>query len=298
MKDLSGVFTALVTPFRGGPAERPAIDEASLRRLTRQQIEGGVQGLVVAGTTAESPTLSNEERRLIFQIVKDEAAGRVPLMLGTGSNDTAQAVAWTREARELGADAALVVVPYYNKPPQRGIVAHYKAVAAAAPIPIVLYNVPSRTITGMDVETIAELSRVSNIVGVKEATGDLAFGARVIAACERDFLVTSGDDASAFELMLAGAKGVISVASHVLPEVFAGFCRRARNGDRTVSADYGKWLELVQYLYCEPNPMPVKEAMRQMGVIESAEMRLPLVPLAEPFALELGRQLRALGLVQ
>lgn len=294
MKDLSGVFTALVTPF----SPSGEIDEASLKRLVRRQLDEGIQGFVVAGTTAESPTLSDEERRRLFALVRAESEGRAPVILGTGSNDTAQSIAWTKEAAELGADAALVVVPYYNKPPQRGMIAHYKAIAAASRIPILLYNVPGRTIAKMEVETIAELSRVPGIVGVKEATGDVAFGRRVIEACGPNFLVTSGDDATAFELALHGGKGVISVASHVMPRQFVDFCARARKGDASVSAEYAKWLDLVNYLYCEANPIPVKTALWQMGAIDSPAMRLPLTPLEEPHVSELRRRLSAMGLAR
>lgn len=292
MKDLSGVLTALITPFRG-----TEIDEASLRSLVRQQLAGGIKGFVVCGTTAESPTLTDAERRRLFAIVKSEAGEGVTLVLGTGSNDTAQSIAWTKEAGELGADAVLVVAPYYNKPPQRGIVAHFKAIAAASRVPVILYNVPSRTIVRMDVETIAELSRVSNIVGVKEASGDLAFGKQVLDACGPDFLVTSGDDATAFDLALLGAQGVISVASHVMPRQFVDLCARARKKDPSVVAEYRNWLDLVNFLFVEANPIPLKTALWQMGVIASPDLRLPLVQLGELHAAEMKRKLAAAGLV-
>ena len=294
MKDMSGTLTALVTPFK----PNGEIDEASLARLVRQQMDGGVRGFVVCGTTAESPALTEDERALLFRLVRAEAGGDATVMMGTGSNSTAQTIAWTRRAAELGADAALVVAPYYNKPPQRGLVAHFTAVAEASSIPIMLYNVPSRTVVKMEVETIAELSRLPNVFGVKEATGDLEFGRRAIAAVSKQFLVTSGDDATAIELALIGGQGVISVASHVLPRQFVELIARARRGDETASQDFEKYLDLVNYLFCEANPIPVKTALWQMGVIDSPTMRLPLVPLETSRVDEMGRKLRKLGLAR
>lgn len=292
MKSLSGVFTALVTPFRDG-----AVDAASLRKLVKFQLDKGVEGFVINGTTAESPCLTKKERTEIFEIVRAESAGRVPLVMGTGSNNTFDTIEATRAAESLGADAALVVVPYYNKPPQRGLLAHYKAVAAGGRLPVLLYNVPGRTITRLEAETIAELSHVPNIIGVKDATGDIAFGKRVLEKSKQGFLVTSGDDASCLELTEAGGSGVISVASHILPEKFIMWNRAAREGGGAWKADFDKHRALIDYLYIEANPIPVKTALYLMGVIASPEMRLPLVKLEEPHVSELKKKMQAMGLV-
>lgn len=292
MKDLSGVLTALVTPFRAG-----AVDVVSLKRLVRFQMDRGIDGFVVNGTTAESPCLTKQERREIFEVVRQESGGKLPLVMGTGSNNTAETIEATREAEDLGADAALVVVPYYNKPPQRGLSAHYRAVAAASRLPVLLYNVPGRTISRLETETIAELSHVSGIVGVKEASGDLDFDKKVLAMCRPGFLVTSGDDATYLSLTEIGGGGVISVASHILPEQFVSWHRRARAHDGTWRDEFGRYKDLIDYLYVEANPIPVKTALHLMGVIDTPEMRLPLVPLQEPHVSELRSKMHAVGLL-
>lgn len=292
MKNFSGVFTALVTPFRDG-----ALDTSSLKKLVKFQLDKGVEGFVINGTTAESPCLTQNERREIFEIVRVESGGKVPLVLGTGSNNTADTIEATREAEKLGADAALVVVPYYNKPPQRGLIAHYKAVAASSSLPVLLYNVPGRTITKLEAESIAELSRVPGIIGVKEATGDITFGRRVIAESKPGFLVTSGDDATYLELTEAGGVGVISVASHILPDKFVVWNRQARERGGAWKADFEKHRDLIDYLYVEANPIPVKTALFLMGIIATPEMRLPLVPLLEPHVSELRKKMQVAGLL-
>ncbi len=292
MKDLSGVFTALVTPFRDG-----AVDTPSLEKLVRFQLDRGVEGFVINGTTAESPCLGKKEKADIFRVVRAESGGQVPLVMGTGSNNTAETIEATREAEALGADAALVVVPYYNKPPQRGLVAHYKAVAAASGLPVLLYNVPGRTIARLEVETIAQLSLAPNIAGIKEATGDVAFGRRVIAESRPGFLVTSGDDATFPELAEAGGAGVISVASHILPDKFVSWSRMARSRAGGWKADFDEHRPLIDELYVEANPIPVKTALFLMGVIATPEMRLPLVPLGEPHVGDLKKKMRSAGLL-
>lgn len=292
MKDFSGVYTALITPFYNGD-----VDEVSLRRLVRQQLDAGVHGLVVSGTTGESPTLSADEKKNIFSLIKSEVAGQVPLVVGTGSNSTAATVAATRLAHDWGADAALVVVPYYNKPPQRGLFQHFQKVAEASDLPIILYNVPSRTITRLEKETVVELSRVRGIVGIKEATGDMEFGRALLAECKSGFAITSGDDGSFLSLALLGGAGVISVASHLFAKEFAKWFLQARAGETEPLNEFQRIQELNDFLYCEANPIPLKMALKLTGVIRSAELRLPLVELSEPNTMRLRELLLKAGLL-
>jgi 4-hydroxy-tetrahydrodipicolinate synthase len=288
----SGILTALVTPFWSGE-----IDWESLRKLVRAQLDGGVQGLVVGGTTAESPTLSGDEKRKLFEFVKSEVASAVPLVMGTGSNSTAETVQATRAAKEWGAAAALVVVPYYNKPPQRGLVAHFRAVAQASDLPVILYNVPSRTITALSLESIVELSRVPGIVAIKEASGDLRFGQQI--AQQTQLLLSSGDDGSALALAGVGGRGVISVISHLIPREFTELFKLAVGGDavtaqRRFDEKYGG---LNSHLYCEANPIPVKYALWKMGILRSPELRLPLIELDPTHRSLMDQHLRSGGLL-
>lgn len=292
MKDFSGIFTALVTPFYKGEA-----DEESLKKIVRHQLDRGVSGFVVSGTTAESPCLTEAEKKRIFNLVRGEVAGQVPLIVGTGTNNTHEAIEWTKAAEAWGADAALVVVPYYNKPPQRGLIQHYKAIAESTKLPVILYNVPSRTVTRLEVDTIAELSHVKNIVGIKEATGDIEVGKKIMKACRPGFMMTSGDDGTFLNLTLEGGQGAISVASHILPKEFSSWCVRARKGDKSVLEEFEKIRALNDYLYVEANPIPVKAALFLMGLIRSPEMRLPLVSLGEPHMSELKNKLKSAGLL-
>ena len=286
MKDMSGVLTALVTPFRDGD-----IDESSLRRLVQWQMQEGVQGFVVLGTTAESPCLREAERERIFRIVQEEVAGRLPLVVGTGSNCTEQTITWTQQAQAWGADAALVVVPYYNKPPQRGLLAHFRAVADAVKIPTIVYNVPGRTVTKLELPTVVELSQHQNILGIKESTGDLEFGAAIRKQARAGFKIWSGDDGTTIDLILGGADGVISVLSHLIPRTFARLCQEARQGDHTASARFQKFSHLTELLFVEGSPIAVKAGLFAMGKLASAELRLPLLqaPLAaqEPLLSEM-----------
>lgn len=292
MKDFSGVFTALITPFKDGE-----IDWTSLRKLVRQQLDAGINGFVICGTTGESPTLSADEKTRLFDFVKVEAAGQVPLVMGTGTNSTEGSVRATQAAAKQGADAALVVVPYYNKPPQRGLFQHYQKIAECSELPVILYNVPGRTVARLELDTIAELSRLPNIIGIKEATGDVEFGARVVKECREDFLMTSGDDGSYLDLIMAGGRGVISVGSHILPKKFVDWCARARRGDVTAKDEFIDFSDLNSYLYVEANPIPVKMALHLMGIIESPELRLPMTRLTEPFTKELKNKMSQAGLL-
>jgi 4-hydroxy-tetrahydrodipicolinate synthase len=287
LKQFYGVFTALVTPFNKGE-----VDYHSLKSLIKFQLDRGIDGLVVNGTTGESPTLSIEEMERIFQTVKAEVGGQVPIILGTGSNSTKVTVDRTIQAGAMGADAALVVVPYYNKPTQQGLVEHYRATAEKSRIPVIAYNVPGRTITRIELETFKEIAQLPNVIGVKEATGDVEFGKNVMKAVGPDFLVTSGDDGTCLQLMLEGGHGVISVASNILPDVFVGLAKRAMSGDKSVIAEYEKYKTMVDSLYIESNPIPVKAALQILGVIRSAEMRLPLTTATE------STQAKLAGLIQ
>lgn len=292
MKDFSGIFTALITPFKNG-----AIDFGSLKRLVRSQLDAGINGFVISGTTAESPTLSDDEKVELFKFVQSETAGHVPLIMGTGSNSTADTIQATRAAEKLGADAALVVVPYYNKPPQRGLFQHYQKVAECSSLPVVLYNVPSRTVARLELETIRELARLPNVVGIKEATGDIEFGRKISSACGADFLLTSGDDGTFLDLIPVGGRGSIAVASHIMPKQFVSWCKRMRAGDQSARQEFSGFAELIAYLYVEANPIPVKMACHLMGLIDSPELRLPLVSLSEPCTAELKSKMLAAGLL-
>lgn len=289
---LRGVFTALITPFAGGE-----IDWESLRKLVRFQLDGGVHGLVIGGTTAESPTLTRDEKQKLFSFVRSEVAGAVPLVMGTGSNSTAETIQSTLAAREWGAAAALVVVPYYNKPPQRGLVAHFRSVAESSELPVILYNVPSRTMTALSLESIVALSRISNVVAIKEASGDLKFGQEI--SQKTQLLLSSGDDGTALSLAGVGGRGVISVISHLIPREFTQLMQLATQGEHVVAQQRfdEKFGALNSHLYCEANPIPVKYAMWRMGIIKSPELRLPLMELESSHRGNMDQLLRSGGLL-
>jgi len=290
---LTGVITALVTPF-----EKGEIDFASLKRLIKMQLDQGIQGFVVNGTTAESPALSKAEVRQLFDFVKSEVAGQVPLIVGTGSNSTAGTAEFTREAGGWKPDAVLVVVPYYNKPPQRGLLAHFREAAKASPVPVILYNVPSRTVAGFEPETIVELSRDEKIVGIKEATGNMELLGRIQAQAAREFILLSGDDGSCVEFCARGGHGVISVSSHIIGQDMLRFIQRAQDKDQNSASEYqSKYADFMKWLYIEANPIPVKMALHWMGVLSSPELRLPLVALDEKFHKEFKECLKKLALL-
>jgi len=291
-KNFEGVTTALVTPFKRG-----RVDLVSLKRLVRHQLDNGIAGFVVSGTTGESPTLEKSEVEQIFKTVRKASDGAVPILLGTGTNDTKETVARTKAAKKLGADGALVVTPYYNKPPQRGLVAHYKEIAKNAGLPIILYNVPGRTGVSLSAETIIELSRVKNIAGIKEASGTLELLEGVLSQVPAGFLLVSGEDGSAMDFMTSGGRGVISVVSHVIPKAFVELARRACGKDKTSAHEYEKYKDLLRLMSAEPNPMPVKMALHLMGLIDSPEVRLPLVTLSNEGKTELRQELLRLGVI-
>lgn len=268
----TGVYTALVTPFKNGQ-----VDEASLLKLVQQQLKAGVHQFVVNGTTAESPTLSEEESLGILKLVTKAAGSSATIMFGSGSNNTKKTVEFSQKAVAAGAKSLLVVVPYYNKPPQQGLYEHFKTIADEAGAPILLYNVPGRTITSLEVDTIQKLSQHKNICGIKEATGNLEFGQKILSACGPNWNVLSGDDETCLDLKKLGGQGVISVCSHIMPRKMSEWFSGAVN--ESALNDFRGSVELIRSLYITANPIPVKAALHIMGVIESDEMRLPLCRL-------------------
>jgi len=288
-----GTYTAIVTPFRDG-----RIDDESLRSLVRAQVAAGVAGIVPCGSTGESATLTHDEHERVISIAIEEAAGRIQVIAGTGSNSTAEACRLTRFAKDAGADAALLISPYYNKPTQHGHVLHYRAVAEESGLPIIVYNIPSRTGVNMLPETIAEMSEVANIVGIKEASGSLEQVARIIHSCRPGFAVLSGDDALTLPMMAVGAHGVISVISNLLPDRQAALVAAAAAGDyRTARKIHYELLPLLDLLFVETNPIPIKTAMALVGAIRRDEMRLPLTPMTAANRTRLEAELRRAGVL-
>lgn len=289
---LKGAMTALVTPFRDG-----ALDEDAFRKLVTWQIEEGIHGLVPVGTTGETPTVTPAEHDRVVAICVETAAGRVPVIAGAGSNSTAEAVERARHAEEAGADAVLVVTPYYNKPSQDGLYAHFKAINDAIGIPIILYNIPGRSIVDMSVETMARLYELKNIVGVKDATAKLDRVSLQRQAMGPDFIQLSGEDATALGFNAHGGCGCISVVSNVAPRLCADL------QEATLAGDYAKALALQDRLlplhtamFVEPNPAPAKYALARLGHIRE-ELRLPLLPVTEAGRATIDAALRHAGLL-
>ncbi|MEW5962033.1 MAG: 4-hydroxy-tetrahydrodipicolinate synthase [Pseudomonadota bacterium] len=288
-----GSITALITPFKGG-----AVDEEALRRLVEWQIAEGTHGLVPVGTTGESPTLSYDEHKRVVELTIEAARGRVPVIAGTGSNSTAEAIFLTEHAKEAGADAALVVTPYYNKPTQEGLYQHFKAIADAVDIPIVIYNIPGRSIVDMSVETMRWLFELKNIVGVKDATANLARASQQRLALGKDFNMLSGEDATALGFMAHGGHGCISVASNVAPRLCAELQNACLAGDFARALELqDRLMPLFDVLFVETNPGPVKYAAWRMGMC-SADTRLPLVPVSDSTKKRVDAVLAGLGLLQ
>lgn len=274
-----GSMVALVTPMR----EDGAIDDDSLAGLIEFHISQGTDALVAVGTTGESATLDEHEHCELIRRVVELAAGRVPVIAGTGANSTTEAVSLTRCALKAGADACLLVTPYYNKPTQEGLYLHHKAVAEAVPIPQILYNVPGRTACDMLPETVERLADISNIVGIKEATGNLDRARDILARCGDRLDLYSGDDATALDVMLLGGKGVISVTANVAPRAMRDMCAAALAGDEARARAIDATLQaLHRDLFVEANPIPVKWALAEMGLIPRG-IRLPLTPLSPPY---------------
>lgn len=291
-----GSYTALITPFKAG-----ALDEDALRRIINWQIAEGTHGLVPVGTTGESPTLSHDEHKRVVEITIETAKGRVPIIAGAGSNSTAEAIDFAAHAKKAGADAALVVTPYYNKPTQEGLYQHYKAINDAVDLPIIIYNIPGRSIVDMSVATMARLFELKNIVGVKDATANLQRVSQQRLACRRkgkaEFNQLSGEDATALGFMAHGGHGCISVASNVAPRLSAEFQNACLRGDfATALTLQDRLMPLHDVMFCETNPGPVKYAASRLGLC-SAEMRLPMVPVTEPARKLIDAALEKVGLV-
>ena len=272
----SGAITAIVTPFKDN-----RVDEEAFRELIEFQIAGGIDGIVPCGTTGESSTLSHEEHDRVIEIVIDAVKKRVPVIAGTGSNSTDEALRLTRHAYEAGADGALMVCPYYNRPTQEGLYQHFKIIAETIPIPIVPYNIPGRTGVNLLPETVARLSKIDNIVGIKEASGSLRQMNDVVSLCGDDFAVLSGDDYFTLPLLLLGGKGVVSVISNVAPADMAALIDSFTAGDiKRARQLHDKMVPLIDALFLETNPVPVKAALAVMGKI-SYDVRLPLYKMLD-----------------
>jgi 4-hydroxy-tetrahydrodipicolinate synthase len=283
-----GVTTALVTPFKKGE-----LDLASFRRLLRQQTDRGVRGFVINGTTGESPCLSPEEVKTLYMCARGELGSDATLIIGTGLNSTRKTIEFSQTAASWGPEALLTVVPYYNKPPQRGLQAHFEAVADAVNVPIILYNVPGRTVAGLDAATVGTLSRHRNIIGIKDATGDLNVLKALREEVTPDFVLLSGDDGTCVEFAGRGGHGVISVSSHIIGAEMIG---ALANPTPTAVEDFHeRYAEFMRWLYIEANPIPVKAALQWMGVIDSGELRLPLIELGQQHHKEFQACLKKLG---
>jgi 4-hydroxy-tetrahydrodipicolinate synthase len=292
-KKFHGAFTALVTPFREN-----GIDEVSYKKLIEWQIAQGIHGVVPCGTTGESPTLSEKEHEQVIKICVDTVAKRVPVIAGAGSNSTAEAVHMAKHAAKVGADAVLVVTPYYNKPTNKGIYLHYKAISESANIPVILYNIAGRTGRNIEPDLMAKLAGLKNIIGVKEASGNLEQMKKIRELCPKDFLLISGDDALTIPVMSLGGVGVISVASNIVPKEVAELVNTFSKGDKAKAEGINKrLLPLVEALFIETNPIPVKTAVSLMGFCSDL-MRLPMCEMEDGNLLKLKAALTTFGLLK
>ena len=288
----SGSLVAIVTPFKNG-----AFDETAYRELIEFQIANGTQGIVPCGTTGESATLSHEEHERVVAFTVEVVNRRVPVIAGTGSNATDEAIAFTAHAKRAGADGALLITPYYNKPTQEGLYQHYAAVAQAVDLPLILYNIPGRTSVNMTPATIARIAKLANVVGIKEGSGSLGQVSDIIHQCDDDFTVLSGDDSLTLPMMALGAKGVITVTANVAPKDMAALVTAALAGNfAEARASHFKLASLFSALFYETNPIPVKEALAMMNKIEP-EFRLPLTPLSSDNRERLRQVMKDTGLI-
>ena len=289
---LKGSMPALITPFRGGE-----LDEAAFRRLIGWQIAEGSNGLVPAGTTGESATLSHEEHNRVIEICVEAAAGRVPVVAGAGSNSTAEAIALTRHAKSVGADAVLSVAPYYNKPTQEGLYRHFASIAEAVEIPIVIYNIPGRSVVEISIETMERLAKITNVIGTKDATANLARPSRERAACGHDFRLLSGEDATALGYMAHGGHGCISVTANVAPRLCSDFQSACMRGDFAGALEMQERLmPLHDAMFCEASPAPVKYAASLLGRC-TPEVRQPLCELMPGTKERVEGAMRGAGLI-
>jgi 4-hydroxy-tetrahydrodipicolinate synthase len=286
-----GAMTALITPFKNG-----ALDESALQSLVEWQIAEGIHGLVPVGTTGESPTLSHAEHERVVELTIEAANKRVPIIAGAGSNATAEAIAFTQHAEKAGADAVLHVTPYYNKPTQEGMVAHFEAIAQSTALPIILYNIPGRSVVDMTPQTMGRLAAIDNIVGVKDASADMGRIAQQAETCGADFIQLSGEDASAVEFNRLGGVGVISVCANIAPAKCAAMQQATLDGDfDQAEALLAELLPLMEALFCETSPSPAKYAMARLGKC-AEEIRLPLLPASAAARARIDAALDGLGL--
>jgi len=287
-----GVFVAIVTPFKNGK-----IDEEALRGLIDFQIAGGVDGIVPCGTTGESATLNHEEHDQVIRIVVDACKGKASVLAGTGSNSTQEAIQLSRNAKNAGADGLLQITPYYNKPNQEGLYHHFSSIADAVDLPIILYNVPSRTSVNMVPETVVRLAKIEKIVGIKEASGSLQAISKIIDNCGKDFTVLSGDDPLLWPILAIGGKGVISVTANILPAKVAALCKAAAIGDIAGARSlHYELMDINDSLFIDTNPIPVKAALHLMGKIEN-ELRGPLIKLSKDTLERLKKAMACHGLL-
>lgn len=293
MQPIQGAITAIVTPMLDGK-----VDEQGLVDLIEFQIQGGIHGLVPCGTTGESATLDFEEHKRVIELTVQTVAGRVPVIAGTGANNTLEAIELTESAKASGADAVLSVVPYYNKPSQEGLYQHFKTIHDAVDIPMVLYNVPGRTVTNMLPATVARLAELPNVIGIKEASGSLNQISEVIRNCPDDFILLSGDDFTSMPTVLVGGKGVISVTSNIKPGEMAAMMEAALKGDlKTANEIHYRLFGLMGTMFCYPSPAPAKKALELMGIIKSGEVRLPMTQMDESSIRKLTAEMKTVGLL-
>ncbi len=294
MTKIQGSLVAIVTPMHADGS----LDLPCLRKLIDWHIAEGTDGIVIVGTTGESPTVTVEEHCELIRVAVEHTNKRIPIIAGSGGNSTAEAIALTKFAKEIGADASLQVVPYYNRPTQEGMYQHFKKIAESVDIPVILYNVPGRTVADMSNETILRLADVHGIVGVKEASGNIARDMDLIRLAPSSFAVYSGDDATAMALMFCGGKGNISVTANIAPRAMHELCVAAMSGDtKAAIAINNRLIPLHNKLFIEPNPLPVKWAMHEMGLIPSG-LRLPLVPMSVQYHDVVRAALRESGVLQ
>lgn len=292
-----GSMVAIATPMKGGVAPDTELDPEALSQLIEFHIENGTDAIVAVGTTGESATLDEDEHCAVIRQVVEQVHGRVPVIAGTGANSTTEAMRLTRHAREIGADACLLVTPYYNKPTQEGLYQHYRTIAEAVDIPQILYNVPGRTACDMQPETVGRLAEIDNIVGLKEANTDLDRVRKLRQLCGDDFMLVSGDDATGMDFMLAGGDGVISVTANVVPKAMHDLCVAATAGDSVAAHNINKPIErLHKDLFVESNPIPVKWALHRMGLIQPG-IRLPLTWLSAAHEPAVTEAMREAGLL-